>query len=503
MNNLKYGVLSNHDQDFYRRFEEFTAGKDLNKDNVHELLEDFFEHNVSAHISDYVINIMGLSSSVPSDVISFMADIYDRKVEDGIPVDWTDVPNLKFAHLLYCDYGVELFKELFAFLKKKNCRSWLSFRMNDCHHSSERVSPLRSDFFYVAKNNGWMVGEKYGYWSTCLDFSVPEVREHTLAYIKEQFVRYDPYGVEWDFMREPVCFDYLERNDCCEIMNDFFGELKKAVEDAERFWGHPIRINVRVVRDIEQNKVFGLDVRTWIKDGLVTSVTPTPRFTYTDATMPIPEWKKLLEGTGIELYAGVEMFTYTLAYNDEKVISALANKYLSEGADKLYFFNYFYCHINCKQHNVVKDVTYAGASIDNARSIDARYVLSGQDFGPVGCKLYNPYPVSVDGTRSYEVKTSAYGKKQKITLYVACDREDLSVTVNGVKAERSERTDFLIKYPIPYESWSCWVNEELATSAKMLAFDVECDASSESQQIGFLIDGKCEIAYLELYFHNK
>ena len=503
MKNAKYGVLSNHDEDFYRRFEEYTSERNLTKDNVHNLLEEFFNHNLSPHISDYIINIGGLSSAVPSNVVSFMGDIYDRKIEDGVPVDWTGVPNLKFAYLIYNDWGIDLFDELFAFLKKNDCRSWLSFRMNDCHHSTDRVSPLRSDFFYTAKHNGWFVGEKYGYWSTCLDFSVSEVRNYVLSYIKEQIVRFDVYGVEWDFMREPICFDYLERHDCCDIMNDFFRELKKAVEDAEKFWKHPIKINVRVGRDIEQNKIFGLDAPTWIKEGLVTSITPTPRFTYSDTAMPIHKWKKLVEGTYIDLYAGIEMFTYTRAFNDDKAIAALANKYLSEGADKLYFFNYFYGHLNCKQVDIVMANSYAGVSLENAESMDARYILCGQDFGPLGCELYNPYPIEVSGSLSYHLDTASYEKNQKITVYVVCDREDLSVSVNGVKASVTDSDGYLINYPIQYESWSSWINEELCKNAKMLAFEVECDASSKTQKLDFSVDGVAEIAYIEMYFHKN
>ena len=278
--------------------------------------------------------------------MSFMGDIYDRTVENGIPVDWKDMPNQKFSHLLYYDFGIDLFSELFGYLKNHNCRYWLSFRMNDCHNGNVKTSNLRSDFFYTAKNNGWMVGEKYGYWETCLDFSIKQVREYTLSYIKEQLMRYDAYGVEWDFMREPVCFDYLERGDCCDIMNAFFRELKSAVNSAEEKWGHPIKINVRVTRDIGQNKIFGLDVHTWIKEKLVDSITVTPRFNITDSDMPIADWKKLVDGTGVELYAGIEILSYDIKMNDSKVVAAYSKKYFYQGADKIYLFNYFYafCH---------------------------------------------------------------------------------------------------------------------------------------------------------------
>jgi len=280
--------------------------------------------------------------------------------------------------------------------------------------------------------------------------------------------------------------------------------LKKAVEDAEKIHRHPIKINARVCRDIEHNKVFGLDVRTWIKEGLVTSITPTPRFTYTDATMPIPEWKKLVEGTEVELYAGIEVLSYTRVANDDKVIAALSNKYLSEGADKIYFFNFFYSHnLGDIGADIVKENSYAGASLENAKSVDARYVLTGQDFGPLECELYSPYPIKVCGNLAYDIATSSYDEKQKITVYVTCDREDISLSVNGVKADRSDRADYLLKYPIPYESWSSWISEELCNNAKMLAFEVECDASAKTQKLAFSVDAKAEIIYIEMYFHKN
>ena len=78
----------------------------------------------------------------------------------------------------------------------------------------------------------------------------------------------------------------------------------------------------------------------------------------------------------------------------------------------------------------------------------------------------------------------------------------MHLSVNGVKASKTDRADYLIKYPIQYESWSSWVSEELCNNSEMLAFDVECDASSEKQKLEFSTDGKANIIYIEMYFHK-
>lgn len=496
MINKKYGVLSNYDEDFYSRFGEYCKNITLTKENAKQHLHDFFKKNLSPDISDYVINISGQSSAVPTDVMSFMGDIYNRTVENGIPVDWKNEPNQKFSHMLYYDFGIELFSELFDYLKNRNCRYWLSFRMNDCHNSDAETSCLRSEFFYTAKNNGWMVGEKYGYWKTCLDFSVKQVREYTLSYIKEQLMRYDCYGVEWDFMREPVCFDYLERADCCDIMNGFFRELKATVNLAEEKWKHPIKINVRVGRDIGQNKIFGLDVHTWIKEKLVDSITVTPRFNITDCDMPIAAWKKLVDGTDVELYAGIEILSYGLKMNDSKVVAAYAKKYLYQGADKIYLFNYFYGHNINDEYPDVAECTFAGASAENTEKIDNRFIVTHQDFGPLGCNLYTPLPFKATDGCEFEISTAPYSPNQKIRVFLAADN-DINISVNGTPAQPlNDTSDAFVKVP-EKEGFHSY---KLFENTKMYGFEVNCNASGNAQILKFHCDKKANISYIELYF---
>ena len=501
MLNEKYGVLSNHDEDFFGRFDSFCKGKEIDKDNVRQELLSFFEHNLSPHISDYVINISGQCSATPTKTpITFMGDIYYRTEENGLQVDYKNCYNTKFAKKLYYDFGIDLFEELFAFFKKNGCRYHISFRLNDCHDSFKETSDLRGELFYMAKKNGWFVGEKYGYWSTCLDFSFKEVRDIILSYIDEQISRYDSYGVEWDFSRELICFDYLERTDCCEIMNGFLRDLKKTVKKAEEKWGHPIKINVRLGRDIEQNKIFGFDVKTWIDEKLVDSITPAPRFTVSDSEMPIPAWKELVKGTDIEIYAGVEMFTYNLTYNDDKAVAALAKKYLSQGADKIYMFNYFYAHFNAQGNSIVVAKTYAAASLSNIAAMDTRYIVNEQDFGPMNCSLYRPFPFMAKSGSTFVVNTSSYDKNQKISVYIAADKKNFSIKVNGEKATEISPEGALLNLPMN-SGWQ--FSYEVPKEVFVSGFEVVCDASNDSQIIEFELDDNAKVLYVEMYFHNE
>lgn len=220
------------------------------------------------------------------------------------------------------------------------------------------------------------MGSSYGYYKTCFDYSVPEVREFFLSYIEEQIMNYDVYGVEWDFTREFICFDYKNDPDCYLIMNAFMRDLRAVVDKAELKWGHQIKINARIFRDIEDDKIFGFDAEAWAKECLVTSITVCPRFEITDSNIPIPEWKELLRGTGVGLYAGLEAHSYAYTQNDTAAIAGYSRKYLDEGADRIYGFNLFYMFAGWVPEKDYVNNVIAMSSYENTLNFDNRYVVT-------------------------------------------------------------------------------------------------------------------------------
>ena len=194
--------------------------------------ENFALKYTGANVSDVLICIFEQTSLVPSDTQMWRATKYNMTEENGIPVDYSSLEGL---YKVYTEYDVDPYAIMLQTLRENGIRPWVTLRMNDCHFGADETSFLRSDYYYEAKEKGYMIssaGTDYGYFNTCLDFGVAEVRERMLVYIEEVLSKYDMFGLELDFMRDITSFDYLNNPDCAQIMNDFMREVRKLTDVA-------------------------------------------------------------------------------------------------------------------------------------------------------------------------------------------------------------------------------------------------------------------------------
>ena len=81
----------------------------------------------------------------------------------------------------------------------------------------------------------------------------------------------------------------------------FMEELHKILAKYEAKYGHEIKVMARINVDIDENILFGFDVREWAKQNWIDVVILSPYWGQTDSNMPIAKCKKELEGTGIEV----------------------------------------------------------------------------------------------------------------------------------------------------------------------------------------------------------
>ena len=409
-------------------------------------LYPFIDLYAESGVTDILICLSGQYSTSRSDVLSDSLFKYEQTVENGVPVDYKE----KYVGI-YTAYkqGLDPIKIWLDRCRHLGINPWISHRMNDRHCSHDIASNLRPEFFYTARDNGWMLGERYGSYKTCMNFAVPEVRELWLRYIDEQLGRYDVFGMELDFMREIHCFKYLDDTDCVEIMKRFISDVKTIVARYTEKYGHEIKLGVRLTREMEQSRIFGFDAEAWDKEGLVDMIVVTPRWETNDSDMPVKEWRSRIKNA--EIYAGLETLTHPtgeIAQSSADVSRALTNRYLSDGVDGVYFFNHYPLPSPDTEDEKLRyersmDTFATCGSIEGAQSGHMRYIVTRQDLFPDGYSPYNPLPMELDGGASITLNVGRLPADRKVALIVGYDGtapEKAALTVNGKSVSAEEYT---------------------------------------------------------------
>ncbi len=399
-----------------------------------ESLNAYVMQYADTGVTDLLFNIFCQSSDTPSDIFTFRGNLYGNSLQNGKPVDYSNYYGLSE---FYNNKNTDIFAVWIEKCREVGINPWISLRMNDCHDPDAEASQLRGDLFYTAVENGWTIGEEYGYYRYCLNYKVPEIRRMMLQYTREQLLRYDVYGIELDFMREIYCFDYINESteEITEIMTQYMRDTAAIVKEAEQKWGHDIKLSVRLMRDLDQCREYGFDVLSWNKESLVDSVTVTPRFTSNDSGMPISDWKKRCPG--IEIYAGIETLVNTQSrscHASAEVVRGYAAQYLTDGADGIYLFNYMSAGtVNSRNGEVYNTC----GSLSEINEYSRRHIVTYQDTVPEGYEPYMPLPLKIKSGETRELKISVgyIPDNKRVSVYIGVKKEltdnALSLEING------------------------------------------------------------------------
>ncbi len=238
-----------------------------------------------------------------------------------------------------------------------------SFRLNDQHGMLPHEGQYGS---FRRDHPEWIIGDK------AMDYGVPEVREHILMVVRELTERYDLDGIDLDFMRWPICFrdDQVQAN--VPLMTGFVGEVRSILDGAGKRRGRHMLLSVRVPLNIGDGSLVnphpmrsdieclgvGLDVRAWVREGLIDVVCPM-NFFYTDWHTMIAnmdEWRELTDGTQCGLYPTIHSMAlddYTPPYVSAESYRGAAHSYYLHGADGIALYNLW--HVNETGWGAVRD----------------------------------------------------------------------------------------------------------------------------------------------------
>ena len=167
---------------------------------------------------------------------------------------------------LYLEKGRELGKAVLA-----------SFRMNDLHTSHEdrswysrcRMKIERPDLLIGSPSpRSTNAGVEDWKFSWQWDFRQPEVRKRFLSIFEETLSRYDLDGLELDFCRQPPFFGPFQAHRGRDEMTGFVRETCNLVRRFSEERRRDLRLIVHVPPNTDADFELGLDLETWIREGL-------------------------------------------------------------------------------------------------------------------------------------------------------------------------------------------------------------------------------------------
>lgn len=172
----------------------------------------------------------------------------------------------------------------------------------------------------------------------------PELREHQFAVLEELVTRYGVDGIELDFAAAPGGMPPIIRNEEAKlfapVLTDYVGRIARMARARS---GKPCHVAARVYPTEAMCLAQGMDVRAWMRNKIVDSVTPMLYIDFNlDPEMPFEWLTGEAKATNVAVYPMLQPYTRDEATGSAvriaptpEVMRAAAANYWDRGADGL------------------------------------------------------------------------------------------------------------------------------------------------------------------------
>ena len=243
--------------------------------------------------------------------------------------------------------GIDPLKVVIDRAHEKDLQVLCSLKLND-------PSDLESDKLYWLGKLKWdhpevMIGEEdpdEPKIATCSDYARPEVRQERLDVLEEVVFNYGPDGIELDDCLKDshlrVFFKPSEARRNIPILTEFIRDVRRLLDHAgESKWGRRLALAMRVHPTEEGNLAAGMDVRSWLAEGLLDFVVPYlggPHDKLTDSQFSFDWLVEAARASGAWIYSPAGRTPYDDRHFEQTIemFRATASNLHARGADGLY-----------------------------------------------------------------------------------------------------------------------------------------------------------------------
>ena len=392
------------------------AGDDMTLDGLHAWVDQYADTKAS-HL---FLCPNAMRASYRSKAFDPIWELGSQKMpESGHGKSW--VENAR----LLDERGLDPYAVWIARCREKGISPWLTMRMNDVHDVSDTTSFMHSTF-WVDHPEYWRVPGGTGSWvERAFDYGVPEVREHHMGFIRELLERYDPDGLELDWMRFGYHFKPGRETEGAEILTGFVREVRELTNAWSEKRGHSIKLGARVPTHPDAAKGLGMDGVRWAREGLVDMLVPTPFWSACDFDIPIELWRQRIGPAADEIVLAAGLESNLRAYpgakqtpNDIASVRGFAAASLHRGADQIYLFNYMDpapMHGGPEAYRALLD---KGLGLDVVARAQRRHVVCYRDTVPDGVSNGVALPVEGRNGGTFRIYTGPVPEDGRV-LFVA------------------------------------------------------------------------------------
>ncbi|GIS61470.1 MAG: hypothetical protein CM1200mP2_36950 [Planctomycetaceae bacterium] len=124
--------------------------------------------------------------------------------------------------------GLDPYKIWIARCRDRKISPWLSMRMNDVHNTEDRDNFQHSTFWRTHIKFWREPNHEHG---SGLNYAYPEVRGYQMAFVRELLERYDPDGLELDWMRFPNHLTPGKEREERQILTRFVRDVRRLTRE--------------------------------------------------------------------------------------------------------------------------------------------------------------------------------------------------------------------------------------------------------------------------------
>lgn len=378
----------------------------------------------------------------------FPADAVYRKMYDGVTNMVKHFPEFMRYRYDYCHAkGVEM---------------WHSFRVSDVHGTTlgSEWAP-HADIWLDHKDciRAWYRHTWRGEWPDgTLDYGNEKVYEHQLGLVRELLLDYPSDGIEFDWLRAaPIFkpgFDDFNRG----LLTQFLRDVRAIADDAEKKWGHRIRMAHRVPARVRDAYGMGMDIAAWVRGGLVDVLMPggCPA-TETEQDCEVILYRALAPAP---VFIAAEIDCSVFAKHgwyesiDNPVFGSqldagFASNFYQQGADGIYFYNHFPRH--GRKHKWVQAFFSEAADRQAVSRAPRRHpatyhVRCGESRGDESPFPYEIWPACCNGGVNINCGEGNEGRKARVVIGATLPL-DIDILVNTVPCGHARLLENADGYP--------------------------------------------------------